>query len=306
MYLTQITLLVALTMLAGVAFPQAPPASRQEALSGLQSPDAPTRAAAVAWIARNGRAGDDAPLYARLRDEHPTVRNFAEQALWLVWSRSGDAAIDRLMELGVDQMNSARQVEAIATFSEVIRRKPAFAEGWNKRATALYLAGQYQRSLADCDEVLKRNPRHFGALSGAGLDTMPLIMGEIILTGVHDRFPRLKFVSVEAGIGWIPYYAEQMDDRYDRNKYWAKIRLERKPSEYIPTNWWFTFIIDHYGVKNRHAIGIGNVMWSTDYPHHGCDWPHSRKVVAEMFGDVPAAERRQITYDNCARLYNLT
>jgi tetratricopeptide (TPR) repeat protein len=152
-----------------VAFPQAPPASRQEALSGLQSPDAPTRAAAVAWIARNGRAGDDAPLYARLRDEHPTVRNFAEQALWLVWSRSGDAAIDRLMELGVDQMNSARQVEAIATFSEVIRRKPAFAEGWNKRATALYLAGQYQRSLADCDEVLKRNPRHFGALSGAGL-----------------------------------------------------------------------------------------------------------------------------------------
>jgi tetratricopeptide (TPR) repeat protein len=156
-------------MLAGVAFPQAPPASRQEALSGLQSPDAPTRAAAVAWIARNGRAGDDAPLYARLRDEHPTVRNFAEQALWLVWSRSGDAAIDRLMELGVDQMNSARQVEAIATFSEVIRRKPAFAEGWNKRATALYLAGQYQRSLADCDEVLKRNPRHFGALSGAGL-----------------------------------------------------------------------------------------------------------------------------------------
>ena len=169
MYLTQITLLVALTMLAGVAFPQAPPASRQEALSGLQSPDAPTRAAAVAWIARNGRAGDDAPLYARLRDEHPTVRNFAEQALWLVWSRSGDAAIDRLMELGVDQMNSARQVEAIATFSEVIRRKPAFAEGWNKRATALYLAGQYQRSLADCDEVLKRNPQHFGALSGAGL-----------------------------------------------------------------------------------------------------------------------------------------
>ena len=168
MYLTQITLLIALTMLGGAAFPQAP-ATRQEAISALQSPDAPTRAAAVAWIARNGRAGDDAPLYARLRDEHPSVRSFAEQALWLIWGRSGDAAVDRLMELGVEQMNSARQVEAIATFSEVIRRKPAFAEGWNKRATALYLAGQYQRSLADCDEVLKRNPRHFGALSGTGL-----------------------------------------------------------------------------------------------------------------------------------------
>jgi predicted TIM-barrel fold metal-dependent hydrolase len=142
-------------------------------------------------------------------------------------------------------------------------------------------------------------------LSGAGLDTMPLIMGEIILTGVHDRFPKLKFVSVEAGIGWIPYYAEQMDDRYDRNKYWAKIKLERAPSSYIKSNWFFTFIIDHYGVKNRHAVGVDNIMWSTDYPHHGCDWPHSRKVVGEMFANVPPAEQRKVLFDNAARLYGI-
>ncbi len=142
-------------------------------------------------------------------------------------------------------------------------------------------------------------------LSGAGLDTMPLIMGEIILTGVHDRFPKLQFVSVESGAGWVPYYAEQMDDRYDRNKYWAKIKLERKPSEYVRSNWSFTFIIDHYGVKNRHAVGVERMMWSTDYPHHGCDWPRSRSVVAEMFEGVPAAERRAITYDNAARLYGI-
>src|SRR5512145_2470049 len=172
----QIVLLVALTTLAGAAFPETPgtrgetpQGSRQEALAGLASADAATRAAAVLWIARNGAAEDDAPLYARLRDSSATVRSYAEQALWLLWSRSGDAAVDRLMERGVDEMQSGRQTEAIATFSEVIRRKPAFAEGWNKRATALYLAGQYQRSLADCDEVLKRKPRHFGALSGAGL-----------------------------------------------------------------------------------------------------------------------------------------
>jgi tetratricopeptide (TPR) repeat protein len=164
----QVVLLVALTILAGAAFPQAP-ASRQEALAGLASAEAATRAAAVLWIARNGLAEDDAPLYARLRDDSATVRSFAEQALWLLWSRSGDTAVDQLMERGVDEMQSGRQSEAIATFSEVIRRKPAFAEGWNKRATALFLAGQYQRSLADCDEVLKRKPRHFGALSGAGL-----------------------------------------------------------------------------------------------------------------------------------------
>ena len=64
--------------------------------------------------------------------------------------------------------------------------------------------------------------------------SMPLLLGEIILTGVHDRFPKLKFVSVEAGIGWVPYYAEQMDDRYERNRHWAKIKLgKRLPSEYV-------------------------------------------------------------------------
>jgi predicted TIM-barrel fold metal-dependent hydrolase len=46
-------------------------------------------------------------------------------------------------------------------------------------------------------------------------------------------------------------------------------------------------------------------MWSTDYPHHGCDWPHPRRVVNEMMKDVPAAERRKIIYENAARLYGI-
>ena len=160
-------------MLAGAAFPQAP-VSRQEALASLGSADAAARAAGVVWIARNGAPADAAPLYERLRDDSPMVRSFTEQALWMLWSRSGDEALDRLLERGIDEMQSGRHAEAIATFSEVIRRNPAFAEGWNKRATALYLSGEYQRSLADCAEVIKRNPRHFGALSGAGLNHLEL------------------------------------------------------------------------------------------------------------------------------------
>ena len=52
--------------------------------------------------------------------------------------------------------------------TEVIKKKPEFAEGWNRRATVYYLAGEFRKSIADCDEVLKRNPGHFGALSGLG------------------------------------------------------------------------------------------------------------------------------------------
>jgi predicted TIM-barrel fold metal-dependent hydrolase len=148
--------------------------------------------------------------------------------------------------------------------------------------------------------------RQVSTLSGAGLDTMPLLLGEIILTGIHDRFPKLTFVSVEAGTGWIPYFLEQMDDRYERNRHWAKVKLDRaKPSEYVRTNWRFTFVIDHYGVRNRDLVGVETMMWSTDYPHHGCDWPHSRKTVAAMFEGVPAVERRAILFENAARLYGI-
>jgi len=123
----------------------------------------------VVWIANHGRPEDQPLLLKRLHDESPFVRGYAERGLWLLWSRSGEAEIDRLMAAGVEQMQAGRHREAVATFSEVIRRKPAYPEGWNKRATVHYLAGDYQKSLADCDEVVKRNPQHFGAISGYGL-----------------------------------------------------------------------------------------------------------------------------------------
>ncbi|OAI50628.1 hypothetical protein AYO46_09795 [Betaproteobacteria bacterium SCGC AG-212-J23] len=149
------------------AFPEAPK-SRGEALEALASPETTTRAEAVVWIANRGTMGDAPLLHERLRDESGLVRSYAEQGLWLLWSRSGEAAIDALMAKGAEEMEADRLDDAVKTFSEVIRRKPDFAEGWNKRATAYYLAADFQRSLHDCDEVLKRNPKHFGALSGAG------------------------------------------------------------------------------------------------------------------------------------------
>jgi len=164
----QIVLLAAaLTAAAAPAFPE-PPKSRAEALAALRHPDAATRAEAVVWIANRGAMSDAPLLQERLRDESLFVRGFAEQGLWLLWGRSGDAAIDRLMARGTEEMQAGRHAEAIAVFTQVIQRQPGFAEGWNRRATVYFLAGDYRRSIADCDEVLKRNPAHFGALSGLG------------------------------------------------------------------------------------------------------------------------------------------
>jgi tetratricopeptide (TPR) repeat protein len=142
--------------------------NRADALQALGARDPQRRAEAIAWIAEHGMPSDDAALRSRLKDESPFVRRYAEQALWVLWSRSGDDAVDALMETGVEQMQAQQFGAAIATFSEVIRRKPSFAEGWNKRATGLFMAGELKRSLADCDEVVKRNPNHFGALAGYG------------------------------------------------------------------------------------------------------------------------------------------
>jgi tetratricopeptide (TPR) repeat protein len=159
-------LVLTLTCAAPAAFPD--PATHDEAVTDLRAVAEERRGEAVIWLARHGGAADEPLLVARLRDESRIVRLLAEQGLWVLWSRSGDTAVDALMERGGEFMQEGRFAEAIAAFSEVIRRKPGFAEGWNKRATVYYLAGDYPRSLADCDEVVKRNPAHFGALSGYG------------------------------------------------------------------------------------------------------------------------------------------
>ncbi len=156
-----------LTAAAAPAFPE-PPRSREEALGALQHADAATRAEAVVWIANRGSMADAPLLHERLRDESAFVRGFAEQGLWLLWGRSGDAGIDALMARGTEAMQAGRHAEAIEAFSRVIETQPDFAEGWNRRATVYFLSGQTEKSIADCAEVLKRNPGHFGALSGLG------------------------------------------------------------------------------------------------------------------------------------------
>jgi tetratricopeptide (TPR) repeat protein len=162
-------LLLAIALLLCVgAFAEAPK-SRQQALTQLATEDTAARLEAIVWLANHGVMADAARLDALLRDDNLLVRDYAEQGLWALWSRSGDAAVDRLMARGVEALEAQDYNAAIAAFGDATRRKPDFAEGWNKRATVYYLVGEDRKSIADCAEVLKRNPRHFGALSGLGL-----------------------------------------------------------------------------------------------------------------------------------------
>jgi Flp pilus assembly protein TadD len=142
--------------------------TRQDALSALASIDVEARKRAIIALAKVGEMADSDALVRMLRDDDAVVRKYAEQALWIVWSRSGDAEIDRLFAEGLEHMQGRNAEAAIAVFTRIIQARPAFAEGWNKRATIYFLTGDLERSLADCHEVLKRNPMHFGVLAGYG------------------------------------------------------------------------------------------------------------------------------------------
>jgi tetratricopeptide (TPR) repeat protein len=157
--------LVSLLLLAATAA-QPPTLSREQAAQSLSDGDAQTRRDAASRLGEVGSMADMTLLVRALRDPDEDTRDQAEQAMWRIWARSGDREVDRLYETGIEQMNAGDLQQSIVTFTRIIELKPDFAEGWNKRATLYFLAGDLRKSLADCDEVVKRNPYHFGALSG--------------------------------------------------------------------------------------------------------------------------------------------
>ena len=93
-----------------------------------------------------------------------------EREIWAIWTRyPDDQAINRQMDRAIKMMNAGRLDDAEAMFSAIISRKPAFAEAWNKRATVRFFRGDDAGSANDILQVIKLEPRHFGALSGLGM-----------------------------------------------------------------------------------------------------------------------------------------
>lgn len=143
------------------------------------------------------------------------------------------------------------------------------------------------------------------ALGAVSMPGISAIIIQTIFDGLFDRFPELKISSVETGAGWVPFLLEQLDDKYWRCRHWANLDMQLLPSDYWARNWSVTFVIDKFGVRSRHAVGVDNMMWSTDYPHNSCDWPYSRRVMSDTFADVPQDEKDKIVGLNCARWYHL-
>lgn len=138
-------------------------------------------------------------LFERLQTTtDPREGRVIEQAIWDHWTRHDDADIGERMSVGIEAMNAGSLGFSLRVFDEIVDLAPAFAEGWNKRATVYYLLGNLEASVHDIQKTLALEPRHFGALSGMGLiystignDEAALKVWEKALT-INPRMPGIR------------------------------------------------------------------------------------------------------------------
>ncbi|MEK7333886.1 MAG: amidohydrolase family protein [Candidatus Binatota bacterium] len=128
---------------------------------------------------------------------------------------------------------------------------------------------------------------------------------ELMFYGVLERYPRLKIVTVENEIGWMPFMLQQWDYYYRRFRGVNPPPINKDPSEYFKQQIYLTFFNDSVGGRNLEWWGEDNCMWSNDFPHPNSTWPNSRKVIERDLGHLPKEKQTKLLYTNVARLYNM-
>lgn len=132
------------------------------------------------------------------------------------------------------------------------------------------------------------------------------VIGNLLYSGVPERFPDCKFVSVESGIGWIPFYLEALDYQQTEAAPNELAHLPLKPSDYFRRQvyacFWFETLAPQ---KLIEAIGVRNVMFETDFPHPTCLYPGNAEHVRKVLGDLDPEIRRRVLQDNAAELYRI-
>jgi predicted TIM-barrel fold metal-dependent hydrolase len=129
-------------------------------------------------------------------------------------------------------------------------------------------------------------------------------IANLCASGVLDRFPKLVFGTVEAGIGWVAWALGALDEAYRKHHMWVRPKLSRLPSEFFKSNGFATFQEDKAGLDLAREHGlVDNFMWANDYPHHEGTWPHSAEAIERTMGNLTDDERAKILGLNAARVF---
>jgi predicted TIM-barrel fold metal-dependent hydrolase len=193
----------------------------------------------------------------------------------------------------------------------------AFSENPEKLGLPSIYQEHWDPFLAACEETGTVINLHVGSSSETMLpssDSDLAVLGVLfpvngfaaatdwLFAKVPVRFPELRIVLSEGGIGWVPLLLDRLsymgrDD--DRRGAFGGMT----PAEVFARNFWFTTFSDERVLALRHEIGVDRIMFETDYPHSDSSWPDTQAIVARQLADVPRAEADAMTYANAAALY---
>ena len=187
---------------------------------------------------------------------------------------------------------------------------PAFEDSWERFwATANELAIPISFHLGKGMHSIQVKPGSWRMAAGVAVSPMQLdeVLTGMILSGLLERYPNVRVVFGEAGLGWVPYLLARLDHEYDKYRdLITDATLTMQPRDYFRRQVFLTYEEDHLGIELLPHIGATNVLWASDYPHGDSTWPHSRQAIVESgLGQLDEADRRLILWDNAASLYNI-
>jgi predicted TIM-barrel fold metal-dependent hydrolase len=176
--------------------------------------------------------------------------------------------------------------------------------------------------LAACDETATTVNMHIGsgsrmpttsadAPAGVGVALTSLnaymAMADWLLSGVLARFPNVKIAFSESQVGWMPFLVARCDQLFTKSRAWADLDpvLTELPSSYVPGRVYGCFFDDMVGVDARHQIGIGQLVFETDYPHQDTTWPDTPRLVAEIAARVGPGEIERLVRTNAIEMLGL-
>jgi predicted TIM-barrel fold metal-dependent hydrolase len=142
------------------------------------------------------------------------------------------------------------------------------------------------------------------AMTSTSAVTPAQIIPHLIFGGVTERFPDLKIVFAEAGIGGVNYVLAACDHEWQTRRLWTE-GVSARPSETVRRQMYVNFWFEAEGIKLRHDIGIDNIMWESDFPHVASYYPKSWEAAERVLAGVPAADRRKLLYENALRVYQV-
>ena len=129
-------------------------------------------------------------------------------------------------------------------------------------------------------------------------------MANLCTSGVLERFPKIRFATIEAGIGWVAWALDAMDEAYKKHHMWVRPKLQGLPSDYYRAHGYSSFQEDRAGLATVEQFNlVDNFIWANDYPHHEGSWPHSPEAIERQMGHLKHESRMKILGLNAAKLF---